>query len=639
MHPYLTALSLVAGICFAFGILYLFIGLRRKHDRGLNLTFAFFALSYAAAVLSGIGNYSATSVAGWLSSARWDGVFVVSTWLLLIWYVTIYTRVKPRLFLGLLAAVFISTGIAHVSGPNLIHEEIFDLAYVTLPWGEQLAYVEATDSLWSTVFLLANLVAIGFILVACFIQFRRGERQPALTLGVGMAWFIATILVDLLVDLGIAPIYLGDFGFLGLAIVMGIQMSNDIIRTEEELAGYRRSLELLVDERTSRLQRVNEELAALNRIAQTVSTVTDLPTALTQVSEILTELFHASHTYVILPEDGLGDLHILAGFGRESGRVEGTPLPLSLSETPHTHQVLSQAESLVLPEVQSLPLATPVNEFLTDQNISSLMLVPLVVHGAATGLLFVASDQASRVFTADEVRLAETVAADVAGAIENARLTEQARAAAVSKERGRIARDLHDSVTQSIYSASLIAEALPGVWERNPDQVRGNLTTLLQLIRGALAEMRTLLFELRPTALEEASLGRLLHQLADVLTGRTRIPVEVTVPEQIELPAEVRIALYRIAQEVFNNILKHAQATQVTATLQALPDSVLLTIQDNGRGFDPESVPAERLGIRIMRERAQGVGAELAIRSEPGRGTEVRVEWKKDEGRRTEDGE
>ncbi|MGD9049093.1 MAG: PAS domain-containing protein, partial [Anaerolineae bacterium] len=261
MHYYLIALSIVAGICFAFGILFLFTGLRRKDDSWSTVLFSLFALSYAAVILTGIANYGATSVDAWLSSARLDGVFVVLTWSLLIGYVALYTGVKPRVFLALLLATFVSTGIANVVRPNLIHDEILGLAAVTLPWGEQLAYVEATDSIWATVFLVANLVTIGYVLVACTLQFLRGERQPALTLGAGMAWFIMTIIVDILVDLGIAPLYLGDFGFLGLAIVLGLQLTNEVIRTEEELARYRQSLEALVGERTAELETANVQLA------------------------------------------------------------------------------------------------------------------------------------------------------------------------------------------------------------------------------------------------------------------------------------------------------------------------------------------------------------------------------------------
>ncbi len=162
----------------------------------------------------------------------------------------------------------------------------------------------------------------------------------------------------------------------------------------------------------------------------------------------------------------------------------------------------------MLPDVQSLALEDPVGEFVASRGIQSVLLVPLLSHGTAIGLLTLALDEPGRSFTPEEKRLAETFAGDLAAAIENARLAELAQAAAVSEERGRIARDLHDSVTQTLYSASLIAEALPRVWDRNPAEVKPNLTAMLMLIRGALAEMRTLLFELRPVALEEASLSR-----------------------------------------------------------------------------------------------------------------------------------
>jgi signal transduction histidine kinase len=140
--------------------------------------------------------------------------------------------------------------------------------------------------------------------------------------------------------------------------------------------------------------------------------------------------------------------------------------------------------------------------------------------------------------------------------------------------------------------------------------------------------MRTLLFELRPEALEEARLEVLLEQLGDALRGRSRVPVEISIEGEADLPREVKIGLYRIAQEAFNNIARHARATQVTASLQYLSDRVMLTIEDDGKGFDPNAVPAERMGLRIMRERAEGMGAELRVESEPGRGTKVVVSQK-----------
>lgn len=208
-----------------------------------------------------------------------------------------------------------------------------------------------------------------------------------------------------------------------------------------------------------------------------------------------------------------------------------------------------------------------------------------------------------------------------------AQLIEQAQETAVLAERSRIARDLHDAVTQTIYSATLIVEVLPQVWQRNPDEGQRNLVKLRQLVRGALAEMRTMLFELRPAALEKAELDVLLPQLADAFTGRTRIPVEATINGQNHLPAEVKIAFYRITQETFNNIAKHAAATAVTLLLQQDQNEAQLTISDNGRGFDPTETPPESMGLAIMKERAQAVQATLEFISERGAGTNIQICW------------
>jgi len=142
---------------------------------------------------------------------------------------------------------------------------------------------------------------------------------------------------------------------------------------------------------------------------------------------------------------------------------------------------------------------------------------------------------------------------------------------------------------------------------------------------------------LRPAALEKASLDVLLQQLADVLTGRMRVPVEVSIKGEAELPTDVKIALYRIAQETFNNIARHAKASQAWAALQRRSDGVILTIRDNGRGFEPGAIPPDRMGRRIMRERAEEIGAVLTVESEPGQGTQMTARWTNDKRRRTND--
>jgi PAS domain S-box-containing protein len=211
-------------------------------------------------------------------------------------------------------------------------------------------------------------------------------------------------------------------------------------------------------------------------------------------------------------------------------------------------------------------------------------------------------------------------------------LFQQTREVAVLEERSRLARDLHDAVTQTLFSASLIADVLPRLWERTPDEGQRRLQELRELTRGALAEMRTLLLELRPSALVDAELGDLLRQLAESIIGRARVPVALEMEGECDLPAGVKVALYRIAHEALNNVAKHAGASQATVNLRCRPEHVELHVSDDGRGFDPEGIPLESLGLGIMRERTEAIGAEaigatLTVESEIGRGTEVMVIW------------
>ena len=205
-------------------------------------------------------------------------------------------------------------------------------------------------------------------------------------------------------------------------------------------------------------------------------------------------------------------------------------------------------------------------------------------------------------------------------------LRQKAAQDAVTSERTRLARDLHDAVTQTLFSASLIAEVLPDLWEINEGEARKRLEELRQLTRGALAEIRTLLVELRPNALVEVPLPVLLKQLGESFIGRARLPVQLNVEGNCSLPTDVKLAFYRITQEALNNIVKHAKATQVIVTLR-LEERARLSIVDNGVGFDPASVPPNHLGTKIMRERAEAIGATYSLYSEPGEGTQISVTW------------
>ena len=249
---------------------------------------------------------------------------------------------------------------------------------------------------------------------------------------------------------------------------------------------------------------------------------------------------------------------------------------------------------------------------------------PLLVKGEPYGTIAFYYAQ-PRQFTADDLSLAMALADQAALAIEAARLRAAAGESAAASERQRVAHDLHDSVTQTLFSASLIAEALPTLIERDPDSAPRASSELLVLTQGALAEMRTLLGELRPATLVNMALGDLLGQLVDGARARAQIPIRFAAIGPCRLPPGVQIALYRIAQEALNNVVRHSGASQAEVTLRQDAQRVQLWVCDDGRGFAPEEVRAGHHGLAIMRERAWAIGARLRVRTAPGQGTRVCV--------------
>src|SRR3990172_2152424 len=206
-------------------------------------------------------------------------------------------------------------------------------------------------------------------------------------------------------------------------------------------------------------------------------------------------------------------------------------------------------------------------------------------------------------------------------------LAKKAAQEAVTAERTRLARDLHDAVTQTLFSSSLIAEVLPDLWEMDIEEAKKSTEELRQLTRGALAEMRTLLLYLRPASLTQTRLSDLLRQLCEAFIGRSRLPITLTIESERNLPPEVQIAFYRIAQESLNNVFKYARARQVNVSLLLSASGVKFEVCDNGIGFDTSTSKPTSLGMRIMRERAEAIGADFHIFSTPGSGTCVEVTW------------
>lgn len=272
-----------------------------------------------------------------------------------------------------------------------------------------------------------------------------------------------------------------------------------------------------------------------------------------------------------------------------------------------------------------------------SKSYRSILSVPIEIREESYGSLTLYFTKRHKI-NDEEIALAKDFSIQAALAIDNARLRLRTQQDAVSQERNRLARELHDSVTQNLFSASLIAETLPIVMQHNPEKGLEGLNELNLLTRGALAEMRSLLLELRPHAIEEARLEELLNQLSEAAAGRLRKPVTFSNQGDALLPVDVRLTFYRIAQEAMNNIVKHAEANNISINLvcdrnlrDGICKKVELTIIDDGCGFTESNNSFSHFGFNIMKERAELIRATLSIESQIHCGTTIHLEWEPQE--------
>ncbi|MEN6410313.1 MAG: GAF domain-containing sensor histidine kinase [Anaerolineaceae bacterium] len=350
------------------------------------------------------------------------------------------------------------------------------------------------------------------------------------------------------------------------------------------------------------------------------------------VTHVSSRLFECQATaiYSLQPKDQT--LAIQASYGLEVNPVAAQFLPghASASQVVQTCQPVTVTNAEVKETEGKTYLETaPAEWAMVNQlmvHYQAWLAVPLIVKGKIYGAILLYYRD-PRIFSEEEINLALIFSDQVALAIENARLRMQAEQVAVVGERNRLARELHDAVSQTLFSANLIAEVLPRLWEQDQDDARARLIELRQLTHGALAEMRTLLFELRPAAFMEARLGDLLKHLTEGISARSQIPIKLTVDGERNLPADVQIALYRITQEALNNMVKHANPNQATLSLSSQPEKVKLVICDDGCGFDPNCISPDHLGVGIMYERAAAINATMQLRSRQGCGTQIEIIW------------
>jgi len=261
-------------------------------------------------------------------------------------------------------------------------------------------------------------------------------------------------------------------------------------------------------------------------------------------------------------------------------------------------------------------------------DMRSFLGVPIVSREGVIGAFYLTQKEGAPEFSILDEHLIELLASHAAIAITNARLYEQSRELSVISERNRLALELHDVVSQKLYSVVLTAETVATLLDRDPDAARGHIAKLQQIARQALDELRSLIFELRPPDLVQDGLCGALRKHVDVL--RRVQSADVVMEGDLELVPDPRrdAEVFRIAQEAMQNALRHAQASRVMVRLSGENGQLALDVVDDGIGFDPQSVElrARRLGLTSMEERAQRIGGRLEIRSARGEGTTVHLD-------------
>jgi signal transduction histidine kinase/HAMP domain-containing protein len=370
-----------------------------------------------------------------------------------------------------------------------------------------------------------------------------------------------------------------------------------------------------------------QQATLLAEMAKLTSGTLDLNEVLHLTAEYAVDIFKVDHCLICLCSEPDGTLQcaIEQGFSPQvSDTLREAAFRLSASSR---QVVLEDLQPLIIEDVLANPQAVSQDAALSE--LQAILMVPIEVGGRRLGVMLLGAQQPRQHhFSTDDGELALAMANQAGLAIESARLYEQAQQVAVLEERQRLARDLHDSATQSLYAVTMFAEAASRLLTSGEiEPATNHLYDVRETAQEALREMRLLIFELRPPILEKEGLVTALQTRLEMVEGRSGLETEFKTEWVGDLTPEIEEGLYRIAQEALNNVLKHAQAHNVTVSLCRDQQTVILEIIDDGIGFDPSTKRGKGgLGLAGMAERVALLGGELKVGSRPGQGTSVRVE-------------
>jgi len=370
-------------------------------------------------------------------------------------------------------------------------------------------------------------------------------------------------------------------------------------------------------------QRRAEQFQVIAEVGRQITSIMEIDQVLEQVVKLIQKAFGYDHVAIAMLEDDYAVYQVGAGRLWEDPKFNFNPSRLKVGSEGVTGRVAATGQAQYLPDVRENPGYV---EMKGSGTLSELT-VPITVKGKVIGVLDTQS--ASRdAFDESDLMVLQSLADQTAVAIENARLYKQAQQLAVIDERNRLARELHDSVTQALYGITLHAEAAYRQLEAgNIELSNEQLVELRNTAQEALREMRLLIFELRPSVVEMQGLVPALRARLEAVEERTGMRVEMNLAESLDLSDQVQDSLYRIAQEALNNSLKHAKANQVILNLIDAESKVTMEIIDDGVGFNPdEEIEGGGLGLDGIIERAELIKGKLIIDSRSGQGTTIRIE-------------
>lgn len=592
--------GLVAGVCLAIALIFILIGARRRRIDPLMLSFAAFAVVSAISAISITELHRASSIADYADAFGRFGFIAFLGAISLVGLVAVWTAAIPRPALVVWGVASAVIGVLQVSlTDGLLTGPITELRTVTF-LGEAFVVHVSSDNPWRPLLDAYLIATLGLIVFALVRGYRSGRRETAAVVSGALFANLIFGLWDSAVDAGrVDTPYLAPIGSLIALLGGAAYLAERTVRLEERLERQSAGLEELVAERTTDLGESNRllgiEIKAQRDAAESLS--------------LLTNEFEASNRIVEVDSAAIAaSLQSLVGHLATTAPIVCVELQL--------HEVLLDGQD---PTTFTSGEAVP-GDTAPDHS------EPLRVGTRTIGELR-AWHSTTELHDRVETEYLSLAAEHLSGLFHRLELVRHIAISAVEDERQRIARDLHDSVTQRMYSVSFLADALVHHAEAD-DAVNTSETAgrVRELVISSLAELRSLLFELQPSAFDETPLPSLLEQLGEHAAATSTLRIDVEAQLASRLPPEVKAGLYRITQEALSNACRHSGGEVVRVTLAEADGVASLVIEDDGDGFDRSSESTGR-GLANLRGRASQVGADLDITSTPGVGTVVEARW------------